>query len=594
VGFLNSREGSKAVKKKVRELLAVAEMELSLGMTTITHPGHMRFVGDPGTGKTTMAEQFGTLFWLCGVLRYGHTVGVHGTSLTGQYVGRDTANGVKVSVAAAYGGVWFVDEAHQLATQKDYAQSAAATINQLALAPNTPLMIVAGYEKELETAFFSLDRGLASRFEVKVLFEPYKAPELAKIFSRQVKKLVALLERVNVDDVDADMIQSLVDKFEDKVGGSMRFWNPDAGNARAVNSISRQVWKEVAKRCAGAPGVRTVTEGDIEKAIMWFDETQPEGAMPPQLEEEEREWRVQVAHLSGRPLWAEVKRRRVALKADLKAARVKPYCQCPWCQAPVFKLLDHLYCGDCDWNHPAVCNTCKVHPVKITSVSLDFICPCGQRSDFTDVLVFKSAANTPNYCDPFLKLQHRVRTPPDNVLWKQIEKIALKSGCEVYGAAQAVERVRQRLSEAVEDENKEDENEVAAEDEEGEDGEAARDEEAVLEEQLARRRTEVLSLLTFPRRGLDIAVSFYISGREFMEREYEVIRDGDDEEGPTAEAIYRHFQEAGGLSAEGKPYQNWSTFAQNVIDPFLEVHQFERPKGRGSGTKPIPCLRKKE
>ena len=45
-----------------------------------------------------------------GGLRFGHTVAVSGSSLTGMYEGRDTANGVKVTVAATEGGIWFLDE----------------------------------------------------------------------------------------------------------------------------------------------------------------------------------------------------------------------------------------------------------------------------------------------------------------------------------------------------------------------------------------------------------------------------------------------------------------------------------------------------
>ena len=111
--------------------------------------GHFCFIGNPGTGKTTVAKMMGRLYKKMGLLSKGHVHEVDRTDLVGEYIGQ-TAPKMKDAIEMARGGVLFIDEAYALSRSaedhKDFGREAVEIlVKELSNGPGDIAIIVAGY-----------------------------------------------------------------------------------------------------------------------------------------------------------------------------------------------------------------------------------------------------------------------------------------------------------------------------------------------------------------------------------------------------------------------------------------------------------------
>ena len=189
---------------------------------------HFQFLGNPGTGKTTMARLFAEAMSALGALPLGHLVEVSRNDLISQYVG-DTPKAVTKCFDKAMGGVLFIDEAYSLKSNPNdsVGQEAVDTLIQLAENRRGKLVvIIAGYNKEMGE-FMQSNSGLESRFNRVINFRDYTGPELAEIF----RKMVATSEEGY--ELSKDAADNL-DQFFNKVYATrIRTF----GNAREVRNI---------------------------------------------------------------------------------------------------------------------------------------------------------------------------------------------------------------------------------------------------------------------------------------------------------------------------------------------------------------------
>lgn len=189
---LEALVGLKNVKKDVKSLINLIKVRKLREENQLPVPPmsmHMVFMGNPGTGKTTVARLISGLYAAIGVLSKGQLVEVDRSGLVAGYVGQ-TALKVQDVIKSALGGVLFIDEAYSLASggENDFGREAIETILKAMEDHRDDLVvIVAGYDKPMDK-FLSSNPGLESRFNKYFYFPDYKGDELMTIFRKQCEK----------------------------------------------------------------------------------------------------------------------------------------------------------------------------------------------------------------------------------------------------------------------------------------------------------------------------------------------------------------------------------------------------------------------
>jgi S1-C subfamily serine protease/SpoVK/Ycf46/Vps4 family AAA+-type ATPase len=182
---LDALIGLGKVKEIVEGIVIEQRLAVELGrdLTGTGKTRHMLFIGNPGTGKTTVARLVGRLYKALGILGSGHFVECDGSRLVGQYLGQ-AAQKTNELIDSALDGVLFLDEAYSLSRdERDiYGRQVIDTIvSALENHRNRLVVIFAGYTKEMQT-FLAANSGIESRIGYTVEFPDYTGDELLKIF----------------------------------------------------------------------------------------------------------------------------------------------------------------------------------------------------------------------------------------------------------------------------------------------------------------------------------------------------------------------------------------------------------------------------
>ena len=189
---LESLVGLEEVKRDIKNLINLMKVRKLREQNDLPVPPmslHMVFMGNPGTGKTTVARILSGLYAAIGVLEKGQLVEVDRSGLVAGYVGQ-TALKTQEVIKKALGGVLFIDEAYSLSSggENDFGREAIETILKAMEDHRKELIvIVAGYTGPMEK-FLSSNPGLESRFNKYFFFPDYNGEQLMAIFRSQCKK----------------------------------------------------------------------------------------------------------------------------------------------------------------------------------------------------------------------------------------------------------------------------------------------------------------------------------------------------------------------------------------------------------------------
>lgn len=149
---------------------------------------NMIFYGNPGTGKTTIARNVANMFSDIGYLSKGHLIEIDRSDLIGEYIGQ-TSIKTKRILEEAKGGILFIDEAYSLYNEDYYDFGNEAIDIMLKFVEDHHedfIVILAGYKEKIDIMLHN-NKGLNSRFPIKLFFKDYDINELKQIFSYTIK-----------------------------------------------------------------------------------------------------------------------------------------------------------------------------------------------------------------------------------------------------------------------------------------------------------------------------------------------------------------------------------------------------------------------
>jgi len=244
--------GMESVKSDLRkrvDFLMVNKRREARGRKTDSQRMHMAFVGNPGTGKTTVARLYAELLQSSGLLPSNQVIETDRSGLVGEYVGH-TEKKTKNVVNRANGGVLFIDEAYALndrySSSKGFGEEAVdVLVKEMEDRRESLVVVFAGYKAPM-LDFIGLNPGLRSRIPSIIEFPDYSEDELVEIAHRISNSRDLLLEVSAVDQMrEALRLEKEKDGF---------------GNARTVENMLDQAQRNATLRMSHLGNLATDAE----------------------------------------------------------------------------------------------------------------------------------------------------------------------------------------------------------------------------------------------------------------------------------------------------------------------------------------------
>lgn len=275
---VNTNMSIKTAKDKLNELVGLTQVkeQFETIMNTITvnrnsdnknfaFSNNFIFAGDPGTGKTTVADIFAEALFEVGAIRENKVTKATVDNLIKGYVGQ-TADNVRKILDQALGGVLFIDEAYELAVKDNQnsfnSEALSVIIRYMEDHRDELVVIAAGYEKEMRD-FLASNVGLARRFQW-ISFEDYDSTEMAQIFE--------LIRNSYGDEYEVAKNQYLIQPLFEKLI-LLNTSIPDAkgritngGNGGLVRNVYQRILEHRNNRLVMG-GTNAITESDIKEGF---------------------------------------------------------------------------------------------------------------------------------------------------------------------------------------------------------------------------------------------------------------------------------------------------------------------------------------
>ncbi|MGO0576300.1 AAA family ATPase [Ornithinimicrobium panacihumi] len=272
---LDALIGLERVKAEIHRQVAVLKMDArrqEAGLKVATLTRHLVFVGNPGTGKTTVARLIGGIYRALKLLSKGQLVEVDRSELVAGYLGQTAAKTAEV-VESAKGGVLFIDEAYSLNGDQYGKEAIDTLVKEMEDHRDDLVVIVAGYPAPM-AEFVAMNPGLESRFRTIIEFDDYTDDELVAIQGTLAEKM------------DYDISEDASTRFREILKATPR--GPSFGNGRFSRNmleaaIGRHAWRLRDAEDATVEELRTLERQDFEDRDA-IDLSVGDGAEGPPLE----------------------------------------------------------------------------------------------------------------------------------------------------------------------------------------------------------------------------------------------------------------------------------------------------------------------
>lgn len=251
--------GMENLKRSILDQLIYFIQKLHIG--SVGDYKHTVLYGPPGTGKTEIAKIIGRMYSKIGVLKKSIFKKVTRTDLVAGYLGQTAIKTQKV-IDDCMGGVLFIDEAYSLANSNNgendnFSKECIDTLCEaLSNHKDDFMVIIAGYENELNSLFFKANTGLESRFIWRFKMDEYKPNEMYKIFVKKV--LTNKWSFLNEEDI--------TEKWFEKNKGSFIYFGRDMENLFTYTKIAH------GRRVYGKPNEchKKIILEDLENGFLVF------------------------------------------------------------------------------------------------------------------------------------------------------------------------------------------------------------------------------------------------------------------------------------------------------------------------------------
>lgn len=259
---LNKMIGLKQVKEQFNTIMNTIKVQQNGADKNYAFSNNFIFAGDPGVGKTTIANIFGEALFEVGAIPENKITKVTVDDLIKGYVGQ-TASNVRDILDKALGGVVFIDEAYQLSVKNGQNtfndEALSVLIRYMEDHRDNLVVIAAGYTKEMKE-FLASNVGLSRRFQW-IEFEDYTAQEMSEIFE--------LVRDSYKDEYDDERLKAIIPALFDKLI-QVNLSIPDVngrvtngGNGGLVRNVYQQIVQNRNNRVVNG-GTNKITKEDIE------------------------------------------------------------------------------------------------------------------------------------------------------------------------------------------------------------------------------------------------------------------------------------------------------------------------------------------